>query len=157
MYGGTTVQDFYLDTVWALSIPSFDWVQLSGDSSDPSRLPGARRDPICATVGNRYMLSWGGRALQDNNINIACDVHGNNVFLLDISTGKWVDQYNPVSEYLVPDAVFKLPYPMFLYPIFLYPIFPDLAQIRGRQLRMGRISTCKINITGEPMMRCGGK
>jgi hypothetical protein len=106
MYGGVSGQNFDVEnTVWVLSLPSFDWVQLSGNSSDPSRLPGTRTDSICATVGNRYMLSWGGRAYSQTDGSLICDADGNNVFILDISTGLWVDQYTSGSEYLVPDAV----------------------------------------------------
>jgi hypothetical protein len=106
IYGGVSGGDLQVETtVWALSLPSFDWVQLSGNSSDPSRLPGARTDPICATVGNRYMLSWGGRAYSQTDNSMLCDADGNNVFILDISLGQWVDQFTPGSEYLVPDAV----------------------------------------------------
>jgi len=84
--------------VWALTLPSFDWIELDGNATDPSRAPGERVNSACATVGNRYMLSWGGA------VN-GCDSEGNAVFLLDISQGKWVDNYKVGEEYLVPDAV----------------------------------------------------
>ncbi|KAI5849889.1 hypothetical protein BZA05DRAFT_79547 [Tricharina praecox] len=96
--GERTLDAISNNEVWALTIPSFDWVQLEGNATDPTRDPGARTQPICATVGNRYMLTYGGRGS-------GCDKDGNAVFLLDISQGKWVDDFKTNQEYLVPDAV----------------------------------------------------
>lgn len=98
-FGGTrSLEQVSSRKVWALTLPSFDWIELGGNATDPTRAPGERVDPGCATVGNRYMLSWGGRGN-------ACDSEGNAVFLFDISQGKWVDDYKVDQEYLVPDAV----------------------------------------------------
>ena len=95
------------DSVWALTLPSFDWVQLSGNASDSSRLPGKRVDPACAGIGrgSRYMLSWGGRHHIGEDNRFVCDSNGNVAFLLDVSRGMWVDAFDPVLEYQVPQEV----------------------------------------------------
>ena len=94
------------DSVWALTLPSFDWVKLSGNASDSSRLPGRRSDPACVGIGrgSRYMLSWGGQCIGDAGQNV-CDVNGNAAFLLDVSRGMWVDTFDPALEYQVPQEV----------------------------------------------------
>lgn len=109
MYGGRTTNDLKINgSVWVLSIPSFDWVQLSGNSTDSSREPGKRVNPTCALIGNKYMLSWGGRRYLQKGGNLQCDKDGNAVFLLDINKGEWVDQYEVGQGYLVPEVVVKV-------------------------------------------------
>ncbi|KAF8544371.1 hypothetical protein BDD12DRAFT_873078 [Trichophaea hybrida] len=109
MYGGRSTNDLEIDgSVWVLSIPSFDWVRLPGNSTDSSREPGKRVNPTCVLVGNKYMLSWGGRRYLKNGGNLQCDKYGNAVFLLDINKGDWVDQYEVGQHYLVPEAVVKV-------------------------------------------------
>ena len=95
------------DSVWALTLPSFDWVQLSGNASDSSRLPGKRVDPACAGIGSggRYVLSWGGRHHVGDDNTLVCDINGNAAFLLDVSRGMWVDAFDPELEYEVPQEV----------------------------------------------------
>jgi hypothetical protein len=116
-FGGTrTLAQVNSKDVWALTIPSFDWIQLDGNATDPTRAPGERIDPACATVGNRYMLSWGGRGS-------ACDNEGNAVFLLDISQGKWVDDYKVDQEYLVPNAVVAVIGGTYAAPLLLPPSY----------------------------------
>ena len=94
-------------SVWALTLPSFDWVQLSGNATDVSRLPGRRYDPACAGIGRggRYMLSWGGRHDVGEGNRSVCDIDGNAAFLLDVSRGMWVDAFDPELEYEVPQEV----------------------------------------------------
>ncbi|KAF8243648.1 hypothetical protein K440DRAFT_636911 [Wilcoxina mikolae CBS 423.85] len=113
IYGGASGSNQLLvdSSVWVLSLPSFDWVKLAGNSTDASREPGKRMDPACALVGNKYMLSYGGRHFigeTGGNGILDCDLNGNAAFLLDISKGQWVDQFEPAQEYLVPDAVVKV-------------------------------------------------
>jgi hypothetical protein len=113
IYGGASGTDQLLvnSNVWALSLPSFDWVKLTRNSTDATREPGKRMDPACALVGNKYMLSYGGRhyigdiGVTGGNGVLDCDQSGNAVFLFDISKGQWVDRFTPGQEYLVPDAV----------------------------------------------------
>ena len=109
IYGGqvgTTTDVESTDSVWALTLPSFDWVQLSGNASDSSRLPGKRTYSACAGIGrgSRYMLSWGGLRI-GNTGQTVCDANGNAAFLLDVSRGMWVDTFDPALEYQVPQEV----------------------------------------------------
>ena len=98
------------DSVWALTLPSFDWVKLSGNATDLSRLPGGRTDPACAGIGrgSRYMLSWGGQHFLEEGKRPMCDSNGNAAFLLDVSRGMWVDTFDPALEYQVPQEVVDL-------------------------------------------------
>ncbi|KAI5814536.1 hypothetical protein BZA77DRAFT_98075 [Pyronema omphalodes] len=107
IYGGASGQDLApTDTVWVLSIPSFDWVQLPGNATDSSRVAGKRWDPACTDVGKRYMLSWGGRHYVGAKNDLSCDTNGNNVFLLDLTSGMWVDKFNvDAGQYQVPQPV----------------------------------------------------
>lgn len=84
-------------TVWALSIPSFDWVQLSSGGTGTG-YPGTRSQPACTTVGNKYMLVWGGLG---NN----CSKDGNAVYLFDISNREWVVDFTAGQDYLIPEPV----------------------------------------------------
>jgi len=111
IYGGISEAEVYKpdSTVWALSIPSFDWVQLAGNATDSTRNPGSRYWPICALVGNKYMLSWGGQPTSwDGLSRLGCDEGWRVTFLFDISKGLWVDQFQPGQEYLVPDEVVQI-------------------------------------------------
>jgi hypothetical protein len=110
IYAGRTPPNMAtVDSVWVLSIPSFDWVKLPGNATDSTRLPGRRWDPTCVKVGKKYMMSWGGRPFGDGQTDPNCDLDrdrgGNNVFLLDMSTGMWVDMFNPDDDYEVPQSV----------------------------------------------------
>ena len=108
IYGGMDGPDkLPTDSVWVLTLPSFDWVQLSGNASDSSRLAGKRTDPACAAIGRggRYMLSWGGERRAGCGCRYQCDSDGNSAFLLDISKGMWVDNFDPALEYQVPQEV----------------------------------------------------
>jgi len=140
-FGGTrTLEQVNSRKVWALTLPSFDWIELDGNATDPTRAPGERIDPACATVGNRYMLSWGGRGN-------ACDNEGNAVFLLDISQGNWVDDYKVDQEYLVPDAVvaviggtFAVPLPLPL-SYHLADLIPTVAKAERPNVHLRAAST----------------
>lgn len=37
-----------------------------------------------------------------------CDKDGNNIFVFNLRTSKWAEQYDPNLEYLVPDPVVKV-------------------------------------------------
>ncbi|KAI5817929.1 hypothetical protein BZA77DRAFT_28968 [Pyronema omphalodes] len=103
MYGGGTDDNAMAstDTVWVLSIPSFDWIQLPGGSQNTSiKLPRERREPTCLRVGKKYMMSWGGAPKS------GCEEDGaHNVFLLDMTSGSWVNEFNPDDDYEVPQKV----------------------------------------------------
>ncbi|KAI5812142.1 hypothetical protein BZA77DRAFT_347270 [Pyronema omphalodes] len=102
IYGGGTNESHAAseETVWVLSIPSFDWVKLLGNAVDSSvLLPRGRREPTCVRVGKKYMMSWGGSPGQ------GCDDQAHNVFLLDMTRGSWVNKFNPDDDYEVPQSV----------------------------------------------------
>ena len=130
IYGGWAGPNAVTDSVWALTLPSFDWVQLSGNASDSSRLPGGRLDPACAGIGrgSRYMLSWGGQHIDGAGQNV-CDVNGNAVFLLDVSRGMWVDTFDPALEYQVPQEVVDVIGGSFVPPP-ASPPFPGHIRLR---------------------------
>ena len=120
IYGGLDgpgVELLATDSVWALTLPSFDWVQLSGNASDSSRLLGRRVNLACAGIGrgSRYMLSWGGQHYAGDNRHM-CDVNGNAAFLLDVSRGMWVDTFDAALEYQVPQEVVDVIGGSFVYP-----------------------------------------
>lgn len=107
IYGGGSGQELFpTDTVWVLSIPSFDWIKLPGNATDSTRTAGKRWDPACVNVGKRYMLSWGGRHYAGAKDDLSCDLNGNNVFLMDLTSGMWVDKFDvDAGEYQVPQPV----------------------------------------------------
>jgi hypothetical protein len=106
IYGGVTSDNLGLDddSVWALSIPSFDWVQLTPENSTGT--PGKRTRATCTLIGNKYMLGWGGIYL--GTPQNSCDKDGNAVYLFDISKGEWVQKFEPKQEYLIPENVVKV-------------------------------------------------
>ncbi|KAI5812138.1 hypothetical protein BZA77DRAFT_297187 [Pyronema omphalodes] len=92
------------DTVWVLSIPSFDWIKLPGIGNDLlTSAPDARREPVCLRVGKKFMMSWGGQ-LNDNG----CYDYRQKLFLLDMTTGFWVNDFNPDDDYEVHQSVVKI-------------------------------------------------
>ena len=110
-----------------LTLPSFDWVQLSGNASDSTRLPGKRIEPACAGIGHgsRYMLSWGGRHYVGEDNRLVCDSTGNAAFLLDVSRGMWVDAFDPTLEYQVPQEVVDVIGGSFVSPLVPLPWPPS--------------------------------
>jgi len=135
IYGGTTGAEFKHDsTVWVLSMPSFDWVQLAGNATDSTRQPGMRLQPLCTLVGNKYMLSWGRRHyLKDDTDAPECDDAWNVVYLLDITKGQWVDQFQPGQEYLVPDEVVQIIGGTYVSIVTYSRICANLPQRQGRR------------------------
>ncbi|KAI5812139.1 hypothetical protein BZA77DRAFT_347266 [Pyronema omphalodes] len=88
------------DTVWVLSIPSFDWIKLPGIGNDLlTSAPDARREPVCLRVGKKFMMSWGGQ------LENGCYDYAHTMFLLDMTTGFWVNDFNPDDNYEVPQSV----------------------------------------------------
>lgn len=86
LYGGRDPTNGTLfDDIYALSLPSFTWVQLYEGSSP-------RYGHTCHVVGNRQLLTVGGNL--SNNITKGCDWELKGVAILDLSTMDWGSVYN---------------------------------------------------------------
>jgi len=98
IYGGKYMLDTNhyppLSDVWVLSIPSFQWIQIS-NSSENTRVGHA-----CKRVNEHYMLSYLG--LGPN----PCDDYGG-IRFLDMNTGIFTTQMTVGESYTVPQKVYE--------------------------------------------------
>ncbi|RPB09251.1 hypothetical protein P167DRAFT_577365 [Morchella conica CCBAS932] len=79
-------------TIWALTLPSFDWVLLPSAVLDEAADPGGRISPKCEVIGERYVFQFGGRKAISYDFP-TCDVNASAAFLWDINTGTWTDTF----------------------------------------------------------------
>lgn len=102
---GATAQS----SVWALNIPSMQWVELpKGAEAARSVDPGGRVSPSCAVIGKSYIMMSGGRKVAGVFERPNCDVGQNNIFLYNTNTGKWSEDFDPAQEYQLRDEVTKV-------------------------------------------------
>ena len=112
-YGGTAglkLDQPYYDSVWVLSLPSFEWKQIAqGDDVKHGRT-GHR----CVKPYPDQMLIIGGDTpAQGNSLTCLRDVDGNAAagFIqgFNLSSGQWMTEYDPSkwSEYRVPNVIYE--------------------------------------------------
>ncbi|KIX09321.1 uncharacterized protein Z518_00400 [Rhinocladiella mackenziei CBS 650.93] len=109
VYGGSTNTTFDLNNaddegylnVYALSLPAFQWFK------SPSTTTVRRACHTCSVIGNRQMVSIGGRlpsSLQD--LGVEQDPWPNGIGVFDMTEFAWVDHYDAAAEvYDSPDLV----------------------------------------------------
>lgn len=108
MYGGeapTAIPNAYSD-MWILSVPSFRWMRVNVNSE-------ARKSVTCTTVGQRYMMTYGGikGGWGEEGDKDQCDDENFGVRLFDMSNLAWTSQYEgpPAAgktAYTVPKLVY---------------------------------------------------
>ena len=100
MYGGRGNNNYFIDDVWVLSLPSFTWTQIYQGLSP-------RFSHTCHVVGNRTMITVGGAA--NSNYSAApCDWEYKGVGVFDLSDATWGSVYNAAAgDYAVPSLVVK--------------------------------------------------
>ncbi|KAI5838807.1 hypothetical protein DFP73DRAFT_563252 [Morchella snyderi] len=85
IYGGWDgVNNF--DQVYVLSIPSFRWIKIFEGKDE-------RRSHTCHVVGNRQLMTVGGR--RGRTLPGECDWQPNTISLFDMVTLDWVPEYKP--------------------------------------------------------------
>jgi len=95
-------------TIWVLSIPSFQWAQLTANSKNEAADPGARLAPKCQAIGEHYIFYYGGTKPWNSSLS-ACDKKANAAFLFDVNTLTWTDEFTPnEGTYEVPPQVINL-------------------------------------------------
>lgn len=57
--------------------------------------PQGRIDPVCATIGQHYILLYGGRNVKEFFDPPRCDNNGNAAFLLELNDVMWGSDYTP--------------------------------------------------------------
>ncbi|KAG0638828.1 hypothetical protein HOY80DRAFT_130402 [Tuber brumale] len=82
-------------SVWVLSIPSFEWVQLPFKSKSTAADPKGRISPKCQAIGEHYIFYYGGRNVPSYYNVPVCDKKANAAFLFDVNTMTWTDEYTP--------------------------------------------------------------
>ncbi|KAG0129329.1 hypothetical protein HOY82DRAFT_564430 [Tuber indicum] len=82
-------------SVWVLSIPSFEWVQLPFKSKSTAADPKGRISPKCQAIGEHYIFYYGGRNVPSFYTVPTCDKKANAGFLFDVNTLTWTDEYTP--------------------------------------------------------------
>ena len=102
--GGPTVR-----TIWVLTIPSFEWVQLPDTSKTPAADPKGRIHPKCQAIGEHYIFVYGGQSTSRHTGTITCDRKANAAFLFDVNTLTWTDEFRPnEGTYEIPLQVVGL-------------------------------------------------
>ena len=95
-------------SIWVLTIPTFDWIPLDS-SGDDAKGPGGRIAPACSTIGEHFVLSYGGRKTQGLPFDVECDDKANAAYLFDLNTLSWTDQFEPnQGTYEVPKKVYDV-------------------------------------------------
>jgi len=95
-------------TIWVLSVPSFQWAQLSANSKNLAADPGTRFSPNCQTIGEHYIFYYGGNKFS-NLRDFVCDKRANAAFLFDVNTLTWTDEFTlNEGTYEVPPQVINL-------------------------------------------------
>jgi len=95
--------------IWVLSIPSFEWAQLSSKTKTTVADPGGRISPKCQAIGEHYIFYYGGSRADYNTGWITCDDKANAAFLFDVNTSTWTDEFTPnKGTYEIPQEVIKL-------------------------------------------------
>ena len=116
VYGGWQLFDGYaFADIYALSIPSFQWINVTDTGNVEFALNGGnpvgRYDHKCKMFKEREMISVGGNIeFGTQNMNKAsCNSSWPVVRTLDVSTYKWMDQFTVApGDYYVPDAVVRV-------------------------------------------------
>ena len=94
--------------VWVLTIPTFEWIKLDWSGSTTGD-PMGRIIPSCVTIGEHYVLSYGGRKSSGFTGTVECDDKGNAALLYDLNTLTWTDQFEPnQGTYKVPQKVYEM-------------------------------------------------
>ncbi|KAG0636425.1 hypothetical protein HOY80DRAFT_1088840 [Tuber brumale] len=101
--GGSTV-----GSVWALSIPSFEWAQLPVASRTMAADPRGRISPKCQAIGEHYIFYYGGMNTLNYHGTLGC--YGKNAaFLFDVNALSWTDVFTPnEGTYEIPPQVIGL-------------------------------------------------
>jgi len=95
--------------IWVLSIPSFEWAQLSSKTKTTVADPKGRISPKCQAIGEHYIFYYGGSRADYSAGWITCDDKANAAFLFDINTSTWTDEFTPnKGTYEIPQEVIKL-------------------------------------------------
>jgi hypothetical protein len=116
MYGGWDLFGAHaFADIYVLSIPSFQWINVTDTANVEFGLNGGNRigraEHVCRMHNEREMISVGGgiyfgsQLVNENSCNSSWPV----VRTLDVSTYKWTNQFvvSP-GDYYVPDAVVKV-------------------------------------------------
>ena len=85
-------------TIWVLSIPSFQWAQLTARSKTNAADPKARYSPKCQSIGEHYIFYYGGKKTPSYSGSVTCDSKANAAFLFDINTVTWTNEFTPTRE-----------------------------------------------------------
>ena len=102
--GGPTTE-----SIWVLSIPSFEWAQLPVVSKTTAADPRARIAPNCQVIGEHYIFYYGGRNAPNYYDPMTCDKKANAAFLFDINTLTWTDEFTPnEGTYEIPPQIIGL-------------------------------------------------
>lgn len=112
-YGGSDGLKFdqpYYDSVWVLSLPSFEWMQIAqGDDAKHGRT-GHR----CVKPYPDQMLVIGGETpAQGDSLSCLADTDGKKgggmIQGFNLSSGQWMTEYDPRkwSEYQVPNVIYE--------------------------------------------------
>ncbi|KFA47531.1 hypothetical protein S40293_02131 [Stachybotrys chartarum IBT 40293] len=79
--------------LYVLSLPGFRWTRVSGLNTS------ARAEHVCAVVGKRQFISWGGlNATYETSIYDSPDSFPQGIGIFDMTALEWRDEYNPSTE-----------------------------------------------------------
>ena len=101
--------DGVIDDVYVLTMPAFQWIQVSNGTSSPVNAINSRRH-LCHAYQDRQMIVLGGDFTDaSENVVAGCNPDYPAIRLLDLSTYDWQTQY-PLSNstYEVPAQVYKV-------------------------------------------------
>ena len=96
-------------SLWVLTVPTFEWIQLPFKAVSTTADPKGRITPSCTTIGEHYIFYYGGRC-QDSYFGLkTCDKKANAAFLFDLNTLTWTDQFVPnQGRYEIPKNVYEI-------------------------------------------------
>ena len=90
-------------SIWVLSIPSFEQAQLQVAAKTTPPDPRGGISPKCQPTGEHYIFYYGGSNALSYSGTITYDKKANAAFLFDINTLTWTNDFIPNEEaYEIP-------------------------------------------------------
>ena len=107
--GGTVRGGPTTASLWVLTIPTFEWIQLPFKAVSIKADPKGRITAACTAIGEHYIFYYGGRSTSSDYDPVACDKKANAAFLFDLNTLTWTDQFVPnQGRYEIPKSVYDV-------------------------------------------------
>ncbi|KAF3933064.1 hypothetical protein ABW20_dc0108103 [Dactylellina cionopaga] len=109
MFGGAMDNEerTVLSDLWALNIPSFEWVLLDDSLARPDRrAPGRTYAPSCHVIMGNTLVVYGGKKSGTVESSPSCERFGDAGYFMNLNNLTWLDRYEAKQvEYQIPNKI----------------------------------------------------